>query len=140
MSSKDQLNRLRQEIESRGAPDNYIDEDEEATLFESGKRLGLDRDTVEALLNQMCQSNHWTREKDVVADLRDELSVVAGQSDGIDKKQFEHCVNFAVAMHMPRKRAVELSVRFVVQNQVRIKKGWLAKDWFLPLRRQYTTS
>ena len=137
MPQSEEIAKLKKEIESRGAPDKYIDEDEEAELFKFGKKLGFDATAVESVLNQMCLTNQWTREGDIIADLRDELAVLTQQQGGVEKKQFEHCVNFAVSMHMPRKRAMSLSVKYVVDKNLKIRKGWFEGDWFGALRQQY---
>ena len=69
MVSTEQLNRLRIEIASCAAVDKYLDEDEERQLFSRARQAGLDDDTVEAVINQMCHDKRWTREKEIVADL-----------------------------------------------------------------------
>src|SRR5687768_8838658 len=107
---------LRKQIEAVGAPDRYVDADEEAGVFEQGKTLGFDTQQVEMLLNQMCRQNDWTREKDVVQDLYDQLEEATKDDGVISKGEFEHAVNYGVAMHMPRQRATDLSVRYILQK------------------------
>jgi hypothetical protein len=137
MATYENIETIRKQIEAAGGPDRYIDEQEEKEIYQKGEGLGVDRATVEALLNQMCRDHRWTRELDVVPDLYDQLEEATKDDGVIDQKEFEHCVNYAVAMNMPRKRAMQLSVKFIQDNQLAIKKGWFGKDWFEPLRRQY---
>lgn len=136
MSRLDEIAKLKKKIESCAVRDHYIDEDEEAGIFQFGKKLGFDNAGIESVLNQMCRDNQWTREVDIIPDLRDELAVLTRQQGGVEKKQFEHCVNFAISMNMPRKRATHLGVKFVVDNGLKIRKGWFESDWFAPLRQQ----
>lgn len=128
---------LKNEIQARGGPDKYIDVDEEQYIFKHGEKLGISSANVEAILNQMCQNNGWTRERDILQDLLDLLRETTHDDGAIDQKEFEHCVNYAVSMNMPRKRAMELSVKFVAEHKLKVKKRLFGKDWFDPLRKQY---
>jgi hypothetical protein len=132
MAVNPQIEELRNEINARAAPDKYLDEDEERGLFSKERPVNLDRDTIEGLINQMCRDNNWTREKEIVSDLNDLLEGTTRDDGAIDKKEFDHCVNFAVSLNMPRRRAIELSARFVKQNKLVIKKsGWMRSvNWF----------
>ncbi len=136
MSSRENLASLRREIDGFGGPDKYIDADEEAQVFEQAKSLGIERPTAEALLNQMCLDGGWTREQEIVNDLQDLLDE-AGRRGAISKGDFEHCVNYAVSMNMPRRDAMECSVRYIKSRSLTIKKGWIGKNWFEEIRRQY---
>ncbi len=137
MASSEDLGTLRKYIEGAGGPDRYVDEEEEQDIFQKGQSLKVDQPTVEAVLNQMCRDNGWTREKEIVADLYDHLDEATKDDGVVDQKEFEHSVNYAVAMNMPRKRAMELSVKFVQDNRLAIKKGFFGKNWFEPLLKQY---
>jgi hypothetical protein len=137
MTDPDVVASLRADIEGKGAPDKYIDADEEREIYEKGEELGIQRPAVEAVLNQMCQSNSWTRELDIIDDVRDQLEEATKDDGVIDQREFEHCINYAVAMNMPRRRAMELSVEFIQANRLSIKKARFRKDWFEPLRQQY---
>ena len=137
MVSIENIETLRKQIEGAGGPDRYVDEEEEKNISDKGQTLGIDQTTIEAVLNQMCRDNEWTREKDVIADLYDQLDEATKDDSVVDQKEFEHCVNYAVAMNMPRKRAMQLSVKFIQDNRLDIKKGLFRKDWFDPLRRRY---
>lgn len=134
MASTEQLNRLRTEIASCATVDKYLDEDEERQIFSRARQAGLDDDTIEAVINQMCHDKRWTREKEIVADLNDLLEGTTRDDGAIDKKEFDHCVNFAVSLNMPRRRAVDLAVRYVESNRLKIKKSWFGGDWFAELR------
>jgi hypothetical protein len=133
----EQIDALRKKIASSGATDRYIDREDELQIYRRGKSLNVEPPVVEALLNQMCRDNQWTLEKDVILDLRDRLEVATRGDHAIDRKRFEQCVNYAVRMNMPRKRAVELSVRYVLEHRLAIKTGLFGGDWFEPFRRQY---
>lgn len=130
---------LKKEIEARGGPDRYIDQEEEDFIFTHGVKLGMSHANVEAILNHLCRSGDWTREHDILKDLYDILEETTRDDGAIDKKEFEHCVNYAVAMRMPRKRAMELSVRFVQDKDLKIKKRFFGGDWFAPLRDMYSS-
>lgn len=131
----EQIDALRKTIASSGATDRYIDRDDELLIYKKGKSLNVEPPIVEALLNQMCRDNQWILEKDVIRDLRDHLEVATRSDRAVDRKRFEQCVNYAVRMNMPRKRAVELSVRYVLEHRLAIKTGLFGGDWFEPLRR-----
>ena len=135
MSNRESLASLRTEIEGFGGPDKYIDADEEAQVFEHAKSLGIERPTAEALLNQMCLDGGWTREQEIVNDLQDLLDEAARRS-AISKGDFEHCVNYAVSMNMPRRDAMELSVKYIKSQSLTIKKGFFGKNWFEQIRQQ----
>jgi hypothetical protein len=137
MVNPQQIESLRTAVESSGGPDKYIDSDEEASILARGKILGLDPHSIEAVVNEMCRERGWTREKDIIADLNDILQEATSDDGAIDQREFEHCVNYAVSMNMPRKRAMELCVQYIVKRRLAIKKKWLGKDWFAPLRSQY---
>ncbi len=139
MTGQDNIETLRKQIEGAGGPDKYIDEEEEKDVFDKGKALDVDQATVEAVLNQMCRDAGWTREKDVIPDLYDQLDEATMDDGVIDQKEFEHSVNYAVAMNMPRKRAMQLSVKYVQDKRLAVKKPFFGKDWFGPLRREYGT-
>jgi len=139
MSTTKLIDTLRNEIAACGGPDKYLDGDEERHLFDRSLAAGLDRDSIESVINQMCRDQGWTREKEIVPDLNDLLEGTTRDDGAIDKKEFDHCVNFAVSLNMPRRRAVELAVRFVENHHLKIKKSgmnWLGMgtDWFEPLR------
>jgi hypothetical protein len=136
MSSRESLAALRTEIEVFGGPDKYIDADEEAQVFERAKTLGIERPTAEALLNQMCLDGNWTREQEIVNDLQDLLDEAA-KGGAISKGDFEHCVNYAVSMNMPRRDAMQCAVKHIKSRSLNIKKGWIGKNWFEEIRRQY---
>ena len=137
MANSESMEILRKEIEASGGPDKYIDSEEEAHVFEKGKTLGIPKDSVEAILNHMCRSGAWTREFDIVRDLEDMLDEVARKYGGIEQKAFDHCISYGVSMNMPRRRATELSVKYVCKSNFKIKKGLLKGDWFKSLREQY---
>lgn len=137
MPDAENLSSLRRKIEAYGGPDKYIDTDEEVDVFKSAESLGISKASTEALLNQMCLSGSWTREGQIVTDLHDVLEEATKDDGAIDQKEFEHCVNYAVSMHMPRRRAMELCVRYVGQHRLAIKKGWFGKNWFEEIRKQY---
>ena len=137
MTNEENIDALRKIIEASGGLDRYVDEDEEKTIFQEGEKLGLVQPSVANILNQICRRNQWTRELDIKNDLRDQLDETIVDDGSIDQGEFEHCVNYAVAMNMPRRRATELCVRYVTAKNLKIKKPWLGKDWFALLRKQY---
>jgi hypothetical protein len=136
MNRSENVQKLATHIKGCGGPDKYIDEDEEADIFRKGDELGIKKPTVEAVLNQMCRDDDWTREKEIIEDLKDQLDETTEDDGVIDKNEFEHCVNYAVKMNMPRRRAMELGVQYVIKNNLKIKKSWFV-DWFEPLRQKY---
>ena len=136
MSNREDLASLRREIEGFGGPDKYIDADEEAQVFEQAKSLGIERPNAEALLNQMCLDGNWMREQEILNDLHDLLNEAA-RNGAVSKGDFEHCVNYAVSMNMPRRDAMQCSVKYIKSHSLSIKKGWLGKNWFEDIRRQY---
>lgn len=137
MSTSEKIETLRKQIQGAGGPDRYIDAEEERAVFAKGESLEVDAATIEAVLNQMCRDNGWTRELDIIPDLHDQLEEATKDDGVIDQKEFEHSVNYAVAMNMPRKRAMQLSIKFIQDNRLAIKRGFFGKNWFEPLRRQY---
>jgi hypothetical protein len=139
MPSESDLKQLRKKIDSVGAPDSFIDQDEETDVIDAGASLGLDSAAIESLINQMCRRGGWTREKDIIDDVYDVLKEATADDGVIDQKEFEHCVGYAVSMNMPRKRALALAVRFIQDEGLSVKKTGLlfSKDWFSPLKEQY---
>jgi hypothetical protein len=137
MVDSEKMSRLQKMIETSGGPDKYIDAEEEREIFEHGSSLGIARETVEAVLNHYCRDRDWTREQEILCDLRDTLDEATRDDGAIDRGEFEHCVNYAVSMNMPRKRATELAVRYVSDHHLKIKKKLLQGDWFAPIRDQY---
>lgn len=138
MSASEQLKQLRKVIMACGGPDKYIDVDEEVDIYDKGKELGIDRPRVEAILNQLCRDNEWTLENEIIEDVNDQV-VEATKGDGsISEKQFEHCVNYAVILNMPRQRALEITVQSIIKAKLKIKKKLFGKDWFESLRRRYS--
>lgn len=134
MSEADKIKSLRKEIEASGGPDKYIDVEEEEAIFKKGASLGLERNDVESELNQMCLNGEWTRESDIVPDLKDILEESTMDDGAIDKREFEHCVNYGVSMNMPRQDAMRYCVRYIIEKNLKIKKGFFGKDWFTPLK------
>jgi hypothetical protein len=137
MARLEQIDALRKTIALLGATYAYIDRDDELEVYRKGKSLHVEPPIVEALLNQMCRDNQWTLEKDVIQDLRDNLEVATRRDGAIDEKRFKQCVNYAATMNMPRRRALELSVEYVLEHRLTVKKGLLREDWFAPLRRRF---
>ena len=90
------------------------------------------------MLNLMCRDGGWTREMDIIDDLLDMLRETTSDDGAIDQKEWEHCINYAVAMNMPRKRAMQLGVKFVDDNRLKVKKKLFGGDWFKPLREHYS--
>jgi hypothetical protein len=136
--SEEAIEKLRKEIEASGEVDKYIDADEEKTIYRKGDGLGLSSTRVESMLNLMCRDGGWTREIDIIDDLLDLLRETTSDDGAIDQKEWEHCINYAVAMNMPRKRAMQLGVKFVADNRLKIKKKFLGGDWFKPLQEHYS--
>ena len=137
MARLEQIDALRKTIALLGATYGYIDRDDELDVYRKGKSLNVEPPIVEALLNQMCRDNQWTLEKDVIQDLRDNLEVATRRDGAIDEKRFKHCVNYAATMNMPRRRALELSVEYVLEHRLTVKKALWREDWFEPLRRRF---
>jgi len=133
----EEMEKLRTQIKASGGPDRFIDEVEEKQIFDKGRELGIKASTVEAHLNQLCTDNKWTREKEIIEDINDQLIEATKDDGAIDQKEFEHCINYAILLNMPRKRAMQLSVQFVMKEGLKIKKKWLGKDWFEPLKQKY---
>ena len=136
--SEEAIEKLRKEIEASGEVDKYIDADEEKAIYSKGDTLGLTSKRVESMLNLMCRDGGWTRELDIIDDLLDILRETTSDDGAIDQKEWEHCINYAVAMNMPRKRAMHLGVKFVSENRLKIKKKLLGGDWFKPLKEHYS--
>ncbi|MDA7928929.1 hypothetical protein N9B54_03115 [Mariniblastus sp.] len=139
MSLAESIKKLRKLIQGFGSSDKYIDQNEEQDVFDKGQSLEIDRATIEAILNQICRDNGWIREKDIVPDIYDQLDEATMDDGVINRKEFDHSINYAVAMNMPRKRAMQLSVKYVLDKRLAIKKPFLGRDWFEALRRQYTS-
>jgi hypothetical protein len=137
MSLAESTKTLQKRIQGFGSSDRYIDHNEEQDLFGKGQSLGIDRATVEAILNQVSRDNGWDREKGNIPDIYDQLDEATMDDGVIDQKEFDHSINHAVAMNKPRKRAMQLSVKYVLDKQLSIKKSLLGQDWFAPLSRQY---
>jgi hypothetical protein len=138
MSVPEQLKQLRKVIMACGGPDKYIDVDEEADIHDKGKKIGIDRPRVEAILNQLCRNNQWTLENGIVEDLKNQVVESTKEVGAISEKHFVHCVNYAVSLNMPRQRALEITVRSIVKAKLDIKKKLFGKDCFEPLRRKYS--
>lgn len=137
MVESEKVSKLKKVIETSGGPDKYIDNDEEREIFTQGSSLGIAPETTEAVLNHFCRERQWTREREIIQDLEDTLDEATKDDGAIDKGEFEHCVNYAVNMNMPRKRALELAVKFIGDRGLKIKKKFLKGDWFAPIRDQY---
>jgi hypothetical protein len=137
MADSQNIDALRHKIASYGGPDRYIDTDEEADVFRTAESLGIGKPSAEALLNQMCLDGKWTREVHIIQDLYDVLEEATRDDGVIERNEFEHGVNYAVSMNMPRRRAMELCVQYINQHKLAIKKGWFGKNWFDEIRRQY---
>jgi hypothetical protein len=137
ISNSKQLQQLRKLIMACGAPDKYIDADELAEILQAGTRMGIETHMIDAVLNQMRLNNNWTLENEIIADLIDQLQDSARHGGIISQKRFEHCVNYAVQLNMPRQRAVEISVEFIVTQSLKTKKNLFQRDWFSPLRKSY---
>jgi len=138
VTSDEDIERLRKEIEAAGSVDKYIDTDEEKSIYARAKAFAISPKRVDSLLNLMCRDGGWTRELDIIEDLSDMLKETTHDDGAIDQKEWEHCINYSVAMNMPRKRAMELGVQFVIQNNLKIKKKLFGKDWFQPLKEHYS--
>ena len=138
MSEDEKLASLRNQIEASGGNDKYIDEDEEQQIYDKGKNLGIEKSLIDSLINLMCRDGGWTRELDIIDDLFDILNEATSDDQMIDQGEWDHCVNYAVAMNMPRKRVMELGVKFVLEKRLKVKKKMFGKDWFKPLVEHYS--
>ena len=123
-------------IDACGQVDSFISSEEELQVFQKCLDLGLDAPAAEAILNQTCRDQKWSREIDVVRDLHDQLDAAAENDGVLDQAEFELSINYAVAFHMPRKQAIQFCVQYVLEKQLPVKKGRWGKDWFGPLRQQ----
>lgn len=132
------LNPLREHVVARGKLDAFISQDEESQLFQKARDMHVDEETAEAVLNDVCRDRGWSRETDLIADIRDQLEEALSDDGKIDRLEFELTVNYAVSMNMPRKRALERVVRFVVDREMPVKTALFETDWFEPLRKQYS--
>lgn len=98
--------------------DKYIEIEEEQTIFQKAEELDIWKGQVEAMLNHRCKQHGWTRESDIVYYLGIMLEEATKDDGVIDKKEFDHIINFAVAVRMPRKDAIRTCCRVVRKN------GW----------------
>jgi hypothetical protein len=136
----ERIDALRGKIEASGRPDSYISADEERDIFERGQALGLKKREIESALHSLCREQGWTRETQIIQDLKDHLIAATRVNSAVSQKEFYHCVNYGVSMRVPRKRALALCAQFVAEKNLRIKRSWLGlgPDWFGPLRRLYS--
>ena len=132
------IEKLRKEIEASGEIDKYIDAEEEEAIYSKADSLGICSTQVESMLNLMCRDGGWQRELEIRDDLYDILRETTSDDGAIDQKEWEHCINYAVSMKMPRKRAMHLGVKFVRDNRLTVKKRIFGPDWFKPLSEHYS--
>ena len=93
MSLAESIKTLQKRIQGFGSSDRYIDHGEEQDVFGKGQSLGIDRATVEAILNQLCRDNGWVREKEIIPDIYDQLDEATMDDGVIDQKEFDHSIN-----------------------------------------------
>ncbi len=139
VGSKEGQDKLYKIIDGAGGPDKYIDAEEEKDIFTQADELGIWAGQAEAMLNHRCKKHQWTRETEITYYLRVMLEEATKDDGVIDKKEFDHIVGFGVAVRMPRKDAIRISVKLIHEgNWETEKEGRFKKhDWFGEYEQQY---
>lgn len=131
---------LSHRIEAIGHPKSCISDADEQALRRDCSANAIDPDTLESTLNFVCRERKWTREADVATDVQDLLAVSVEQNGSIDEASFKLVVDYAVAMSVPRRQALRITVREIAQRKLPVARSALASDWFEAIRSRNESS
>lgn len=113
-----------------------ISSDDENRVFRKGGDERLTYSQIESVLHRKCKERGWGRESRLLEKLAAMLKEATLDDGVIDKKEFNHIVNFAVKRKLNRSIAEENCVTLMLD------KGWHAKEsmldkWFSKLRKRF---
>jgi hypothetical protein len=125
-SARDRLQRF---IEGCGAPDKFIDRDEEQIIYRRGGELDLSLAEIEMLLDACCAVGGWTRHSRLAEELSRRLLAAIDDDGAIARDEFDAVIDHAVERHMPRKSAEEHCLTLMLDRKWHPREGLLDR-WF----------
>jgi hypothetical protein len=140
MTPDELRSRFRQEIDSRGVDDRYIDGVEERELMQIALAHGFDTQAARNFLVETCQERGYVIEAAVVARIRQDLVNAAGIDGRLDRRGYERVVNDARTAVRGTTRNDRDIRRLVLETladagRPAVKTGWLF-DWHTQARRR----
>jgi hypothetical protein len=117
--------RFVEEIKVRAYDDKYIDKDEEREILQIAIQQGISVDSARAALAQVCDSQGYVMEGQVISKIKDVLQTFAENDGKIDEKEFKDAISIATKACQGRRNDVQIK-RMVIE--VIEDNSWKAKQ------------
>jgi len=138
MALDDVKKRFVEEVKLRGHDDQYIDKNEEREILQIALQQGVGVDGAKAALTQVCESNGFILESNVMKQAKDLLDTLAGNDGQIDQKEFNDAVTFvkkAVKGKRTDLQIKRLLIDIIEDNVYKTSKGWFS-NWYANTKKE----
>lgn len=138
MSLDDVKKRFVEEVKLRAFDDKYIDKNEEREILQIALQHGVGVDGARAALIQVCDTNGYIVESQVMIQAKNLLDTLAGNDGQIDQKEFTDAVSFvrkAVGGKRNDLQIKRMLVDIIEDNAYKTSKGWFS-DWYTNVKKE----
>ena len=138
MSLDEVKKRFVEEVKLRAFDDKYIDKNEEREILQIALQHGVGVDGARAALIQVCDTNGYIVESQVMKQAKDLLDTLAGNDGKIDEKEFSDAVSFtrkAVQGKRSDLQIKRLLIDIIEDNAYKTSKGWFS-SWYDKVKKE----
>ena len=132
MSLDEVKKRFVEEVKLRGFDDKYIDKNEEREILQIALQHGVGVDGARAALIQVCDTNGYIVESQVMKQAKDLLDTLAGNDGKIDEKEFNDAVSFVRKAVQQKRNDLQIKrmlIDIIEDNAYKTSKGWFS-SWY----------
>ena len=127
--SEDIRQRFINEIKLRAFDDQYVDRGEEKEILQIAIQMNVDLDTARMALVQACQMQNYVLESEVIKEMKNQLSVFAGNDGVVDEKEFELLFQTTAAKVNGKITNVQVK-KMIVEEMENSGLNKVKTDWF----------
>src|SRR5262245_38996938 len=130
--------RFVEEVKLRAYDDKYIDRNEEREILQIALQAGITVDSARSALAQVCESNGYVLEAQVMSRIKDLIEIQAANDGKIDEKEFNDALALCKKATQGKKTDIQckkMVIGVIDDNAFKVKTG-LFSNWFNRVKKE----
>src|SRR5262249_494642 len=127
-----------EQVKLRAYDDKYIDKNEEREILQFALQHGVTVDSARAALFQVCESNGYVVESQVLNKIKELIDTFASNDGKIDGKELSDGVSIGKKSTQGKKNDVQckrMVIEVIDDNRYKVKTG-LFTNWYTRVKRE----
>jgi len=127
-----------EQVKLRAYDDKYIDKNEEREILQFALQHGVTVDSARAALFQVCESNGFVVESQVLNKIKELVEQFASNDGKVDEKEFKDAVAICKKATQGKKNDVQckrMVIEVIDENNYKVKTG-LFTNWYTRVKRE----